>query len=188
MLNQGQHYRHARWQKHFLIVKTLFQVVGAANDLGKEMDPGNFFAAYSQVNNSLEQMFIDLLLLMDSCKTGSKQEKRAVVDLSGVIEALKAVTLKQSEGTCVCVEYEVSMQYSANHVFPILCQIHNHFCQIHNHFCQNQSPHLTLWSWTVLFLQRTMRTLRHLFFLAWHHRHVRNLMQVLPRQRQKSQL
>lgn len=78
----------------------IFQVVCAANELGKELDPSNFFAAYSQINNSLEQMFIDLLLLMDSCKTNGKPEERAVVDLSGVIEALKAVTLKQSEGNC----------------------------------------------------------------------------------------
>lgn len=80
------------------------QVVCAANDLEEETDAGNFFAAYSQINNSLEQMFIELLLLMDGYKIDSKPQARAMVDLSGVIEALKAVTLqKQSEGMYVWV-------------------------------------------------------------------------------------
>ncbi len=75
-------------------------MVGEADDLEKEVDHGNFFAAYSLVNNSLEEMFIDLLLLMDESQADTKMEEKCMVDFSEVLEALKAVTLKKRNGKC----------------------------------------------------------------------------------------
>ena len=83
------------------MLSSFIQVVCDANELEKEADPGAFFGSYSQINNSLEQMFIDLLLLMDGCASDVVHEERTVIDLSGVTEALKAVTIRRLDGMCM---------------------------------------------------------------------------------------
>lgn len=71
----------------------MMQVVCNSNDLEAEASPESFFAVYSLVNNSLEERFIDLLLLLDGQQTSSKLEERCSIDISRVVEALKVVSL-----------------------------------------------------------------------------------------------
>ena len=86
---------------HKSIIIVFIQVISEAGDLEKEKDSSTFVSAYTAINNSLEQMFIDLLLLMDGCTTNIKDEQKATIDVSGVVEALKVVAIKESEGVCV---------------------------------------------------------------------------------------
>ena len=69
------------------------QVVGTSTDLEAESSQESFFAAYSLVNNSLEERFIDLLLLLDGQQISIKLEEMCSIDLSVVVEALKVVSL-----------------------------------------------------------------------------------------------
>ena len=73
-------------------------MIGDADSLEEEKNREHFFAAYSPINNSLEQMFIDLLLLIDGWKSRVKPAERVLFDLSEVEDAIKAVTLKGLDG------------------------------------------------------------------------------------------
>ncbi len=71
------------------------QVITNADDLEREQDQDSFFGAYSSVNNSLEERFVDLLLLMDRCKSQTRPSKSREINFS---EFLEEVTLLRCHG------------------------------------------------------------------------------------------
>lgn len=72
-------------------------MIEEASGLETEMASSNFFAVYSRVNSSIEQMFIDFLLLMDVKYPEEKNVKDLrLINMSKVLMALTGVTLGMS--------------------------------------------------------------------------------------------
>lgn len=73
-----------------------------AKKLLGEMDQNKFFAAYSCVNNSLEERFIELLLLMDGHNAEFNLEDGYSVDFTKAFDAIKNTRLSEvrSKGKC----------------------------------------------------------------------------------------
>ena len=49
--------------------------------------------AYSSINNSLEERFIELLLLIDGQKADFNPKERFSIDFSGILDALKDIAI-----------------------------------------------------------------------------------------------
>ena len=71
-------------------------MIEEANGLETEMASSNFFAVYSRVNSSIEQMFIDFLLLMDMNYPEENVEDLRLINVSKVLMALTEVALGMS--------------------------------------------------------------------------------------------
>lgn len=73
-------------------------MIAETSYLEEEADQVKFFATYSFVNNSLEERFVDLLLSMDQQKVEVNPEEMCSVDLTEIVEDLKAVTQQKCNG------------------------------------------------------------------------------------------
>ena len=81
----------------YITILTFFylQVMEEASCLQTESDQNKFFVSYSSVNNSLEEKFIKLLLLIDGQGTTPFSSARRVVDFSKVFDALSEVVVPE---------------------------------------------------------------------------------------------
>ena len=70
------------------------QVIDEASNLQREKDQAKFFVGYSSITNSLEERFIELLLLINDKKIDFGSEKR-MIDFTRVFDALKDITISK---------------------------------------------------------------------------------------------
>jgi len=79
------------------------QVIDDASRLENEVDQAKFFTKYPMVNHSLEESFLSLLLLLENWSNADVYlQESGLVDLTEMVEAIKAIALKKKCGKESC--------------------------------------------------------------------------------------
>lgn len=77
-----------------------------AEKLQGEMDQTKFFSAYSCINNSLEERFIELLLLMDSQNADFNLDSSFSVDFTEALDGLKNARISSKGTYSICANWK----------------------------------------------------------------------------------